>query len=97
MGTHSWVRLNKRTKTAIDRDDRKIVRFLCGFSSKKGIDIETIFLAEYTGFGGFHWIETLRASLIVVRSTGYIQWLPLSASARDGSISPGPNEGSKST
>jgi hypothetical protein len=40
------VRLNKRTRTAIDRDDREIIRFLLGFSSKKGMDIETIFLAE---------------------------------------------------
>src|SRR6185436_14050573 len=37
------VRLNKRTKTAIDRDDREIVRFLCRFSAKPCVDIETIF------------------------------------------------------
>jgi len=41
-----WVQLNKRTKTAIDGDDHEIVRFLLGFSSKKGMDIETIFLDE---------------------------------------------------
>jgi hypothetical protein len=41
-----WVRLNKRTETAIDRYDDEIGHFLCGFSSKKGIDIETIVLAE---------------------------------------------------
>jgi hypothetical protein len=40
------VRLNKRTETAIDQDDREIVHFLYGLSSKKGIDIETIVLAE---------------------------------------------------
>jgi len=40
------VQLNKRTETAIDGDDREIVHFLCGVSSKKGIDIETIVLAE---------------------------------------------------
>jgi hypothetical protein len=41
-----WVQLNKRTETAIDGDDREIDRFFLGFSSKKGLDIETIFLAE---------------------------------------------------
>jgi hypothetical protein len=50
----NWVRLNKCTKTAIDWDDREIVHFLLGFSSKKGIDIETIFLAKSAGFCGFH-------------------------------------------
>jgi hypothetical protein len=43
---HASVRLNKSAKTAIDRDDREIVHFRLGFSSKKGIDIETIFLAK---------------------------------------------------
>jgi len=32
------VQFNKCTETAIDRDDREIGRFLCRFSSKKGID-----------------------------------------------------------
>jgi hypothetical protein len=47
-----WVRLNKRTETAIDWDDSEIVRFLCGFSSQNGLDRETIFLAQSTGFNG---------------------------------------------
>jgi hypothetical protein len=47
-----WVHLNKCTETAIDRDEREIVRFLCGFSSKHGLDRETIFLAKDTGFDG---------------------------------------------
>jgi len=34
----------------------------------------------------------LRASLIIVRSTGRFHGLPLSASARDGSIAPGKME-----
>jgi hypothetical protein len=49
-----WVRLNKRTETAIDRYDSEIGRFLCMSSSKKGLDIETIFLAEKVGFYGFN-------------------------------------------
>jgi hypothetical protein len=49
-----WVHLNKCTKTAIDRDDREIGRFLCLSSSKKGLDIETICLAEKVGFYGFY-------------------------------------------
>jgi hypothetical protein len=40
------VRLNKRTEAGIDRDDNEIGRFFCSASSKKGIDIKTIFLAE---------------------------------------------------
>jgi hypothetical protein len=46
----SWVRLNKRTETAIDHDDREIGRFLFRFSSKKCIDIEAIFLAAQTPY-----------------------------------------------
>jgi hypothetical protein len=46
MAGDGRVQLNKRTETAIDGDDREIVRFFLGFSSKKGLDIETIFLAE---------------------------------------------------
>jgi hypothetical protein len=49
-----WVRLNKRTETAIDRYDSEIGRFLCLFSLKKGFDGETIFLAEKVGFSGFY-------------------------------------------
>jgi hypothetical protein len=48
------VRLNKRTETAIGRDDREIGRFLCLSASKKGLDIETTFLAEKVGFYGFY-------------------------------------------
>jgi hypothetical protein len=33
------VHLNKSTEIAIDRDDREIIRFLCRFSSKNGIDV----------------------------------------------------------
>jgi hypothetical protein len=54
------VRLNKRTETAIDRYDSEIGRFLCLSSSKKGLDIETIFLAEKVGFYGF-FIECIRS------------------------------------
>jgi hypothetical protein len=49
-----WVHLNKRTEIAIDRDDSEIVRFSFRFSSKKDMDIETIFLAEKVGFRCFH-------------------------------------------
>jgi hypothetical protein len=49
-----WVRLNKRTETAIDRDDSEIGRFLCLSSSKKGLDIKTIFRAEKVGSYGFY-------------------------------------------
>lgn len=48
------VRLNKRTETAMDRDDSEIGRFLCLSSSKKGLDIKTIFLAEKVGSYGFY-------------------------------------------
>jgi len=48
-----WGRLNNRTETAIDRYDNKIGHFLWRFSSKKGLAIETIVLAEYAGFRGF--------------------------------------------
>jgi hypothetical protein len=49
---HEWVQLNKRTETAIGGDDSEIVHFLWRFSSKKGIDIETICLAKQAGFCG---------------------------------------------
>ena len=41
-----WVRLNKRTETAIGYDDSENGRVLCRFSSKKDIDRAPIFLAE---------------------------------------------------
>jgi hypothetical protein len=47
------VRLNKRTETAIDQDDREIVRFRFRFSSKKCLDIEPYFLLEKVGFAVF--------------------------------------------
>jgi hypothetical protein len=40
------VRLNKGTETAIDRDDREIVRFRFRFSSQKCLDKEPYFLLE---------------------------------------------------
>jgi hypothetical protein len=49
-----WVRLNKCTENAIGYDDSEIGRFLCSSSSKKGIDIKTIFLAEKVGCRCFH-------------------------------------------
>jgi hypothetical protein len=52
--TEPWVRLNKRTETAIDRYDSEIGRFLCLSSSKKGLDIKTICLAEKVGSYGFY-------------------------------------------
>jgi hypothetical protein len=42
----TWVQLNKRTETAIDGDDREIVRFRCRFSTKKYLDLEPYFLLE---------------------------------------------------
>jgi hypothetical protein len=47
------VRLNKSIKTAIDRDDREIVRFRFRFSSKKCLDIEPYFLLEKVAFAVF--------------------------------------------
>jgi hypothetical protein len=49
-----WVRLNKCTETAIDYDDSKNGRFLCSSSSRKVIDIKTMFLAEKLGCRCFH-------------------------------------------
>jgi hypothetical protein len=49
-----WVRLNKCTETAIGYNDSENSRFLCSSSSKKGIDIKTIFLAEKLGCRCFH-------------------------------------------
>jgi hypothetical protein len=43
------VRLNKCTETAIGYDDSENGHFLCSSSSRKGIDIKTIFLAEKVG------------------------------------------------
>jgi hypothetical protein len=47
------VRLNKGTETAIDRDDREIVRFRFRFSSKKCLDKEPYFLLEKLVFAVF--------------------------------------------
>jgi hypothetical protein len=41
------------TKTAIVCDDSEIGHFLCRFSSKKGLNIATIFLAEKVVFRCF--------------------------------------------
>jgi hypothetical protein len=54
-----WVRLNKCTKTAIDRDESEIGRFLCSSSSKKVIDRKTMFLAEKFGCCRLHCMETV--------------------------------------
>jgi bisphosphoglycerate-dependent phosphoglycerate mutase len=52
------VRSNKRTETAVNCYDSEIGRFLCLSSSKKGLDIETIFLAEKVGFYGFYTVQS---------------------------------------
>jgi hypothetical protein len=48
---HIAVKLNKRTQTAIDRDDREIVRFHFRFSSKKCLDRDPYF-SDSPGFSG---------------------------------------------
>ena len=47
-----------RTETAIGYDDIKIGHFLDRFSSKKGMGIETIFLAEKVVLRCLHCMET---------------------------------------
>ena len=43
------MHLNKGTETTIERDDSEIGRFALRFSSKKDMDIATMFLAEKVG------------------------------------------------
>jgi hypothetical protein len=62
----SWVRLHKRTETAIDHDEREIGRFLFQFTSKKCMDIETICRAEKVGVRCFHYMDAFRASSLDV-------------------------------
>jgi hypothetical protein len=73
------VRLSKRTETAIDWDDRKLVRFLCKFSAKKCVDIETMFLAGKVGFCCFHRNNPFSTTMTVVRGTGSVHGRLLSA------------------
>jgi hypothetical protein len=47
------VQLNKRTETAIDQDDREIVRFRFRFSLKKCLDRDPYFLLEKVVFSIF--------------------------------------------
>jgi hypothetical protein len=48
-----WVRLNKGTETAIEQDDREIVRFRFRFSSKTCLDLELYFLLAKVVFAVF--------------------------------------------
>jgi hypothetical protein len=56
------VRLNKRTETAIDRDDSEIGHFLCRSSSKKDMDITTYCVLEKSSVAVFiewRWSDPL--------------------------------------